>query len=76
MRSGKPGLHRIDSHVVAEILAAETSAPASSDFSVMLDAVIGRLVAVEPASRRLGKQQVVLAGGPLGPDGEAERRAP
>ena len=47
MGSGKPGLHRIDSEVVAEILAAE-SPTGFLRLQVMLDSVIGRLVAVDP----------------------------
>jgi len=47
MGSGKRGLHRIDSEVVAEILAAE-SPTGFLRLQVMLDSVIGRLVAVDP----------------------------
>jgi len=44
--TGKPGLHRIDSNVVAEIVA--TGHPTGFiRLQVMLDSVIGRLVAVE-----------------------------
>jgi hypothetical protein len=47
MGSGKPGLHRIDSQVVEEILATE-SPTGFFRLQVMLDSVIGRLVAVDP----------------------------
>jgi hypothetical protein len=44
--TGKPGLHRIDSNVVAEIVA--TGHPTGFiRLQVMLDSVIGRLVAVD-----------------------------
>lgn len=44
--SGTPGLHRIDSDVVAEIVA--TGHPTGFvRLQVMLDSVIGRLVAVD-----------------------------
>jgi hypothetical protein len=46
MGSGKAGLHRIDSDVVAEILAAERHT-GFVRLQVMLDSVIGRLVAVD-----------------------------
>jgi hypothetical protein len=45
--SGEPALQRIDSSVVAQILAAERSAGILR-LQVMLDSVIGRLVAVDP----------------------------
>ena len=44
--SGKPGLHRIDSGAVAEILAAG-HLTGFVRLQVMLDSVIGRLVAVD-----------------------------
>jgi hypothetical protein len=44
--SGEPGLHRIDSNVVADILAAERPT-GFVRLQVMLDSVIGRLVAVD-----------------------------
>ncbi len=46
MGSGQPGLHRIDSQVVAEMLAAE-SPTGFLRLQVMLDSVIDRLVAVD-----------------------------
>jgi len=46
MGSGQPGLHRIDSQVVAEMLATESSA-GFLRLQVMLDSVIDRLVAVD-----------------------------
>lgn len=46
MGSDKPGLHRIDSDVVPEILAAERPI-GFVRLQVMLDSVIGRLVAVD-----------------------------
>jgi hypothetical protein len=49
LRSGKPGLHRIDSDVVAEILAAGRPT-GFVRLQVMLDSVIGRLVAVDRSS--------------------------
>jgi hypothetical protein len=45
--SGEPAPQRIDSSVVAQILAAERSA-GFLRLQVMLDSVIGRLVAVDP----------------------------
>jgi len=44
--SGKPGLHRIDSDVGAEIVAAGHPT-GFVRLQVMLDSVIGRLVAVD-----------------------------
>ena len=44
--SGKPGLHRIDSDVVAKILAAGRPT-GFVRLQFMLDSVIGRLVAVD-----------------------------
>ena len=44
--NGGHGLHRIDPDVVAEILAAERT-PGFIRLEVMLNSVIGRLVAVD-----------------------------
>jgi hypothetical protein len=46
--SGGPGLHRIDPDVVTEILAAADQTTGFSRLELMLNNVIGRLVAVDP----------------------------
>ena len=46
----EPGLHRIDRAAVAEILAGEDTA-GFARLQVMLDSVIGRLVAIDQTSR-------------------------
>jgi hypothetical protein len=50
---GAPGLHRIDPNVVAEILAAERTS-GFVRLQVMLDSVVGRLVAVDQGPRHSG----------------------
>ena len=48
---GGSGLHQIDRGSVAEILAASDRAGGFSRLELMLNDVIGRLVAVEPRPR-------------------------
>jgi hypothetical protein len=51
MGGGGTGLHRVEPHVVAEILAASEHATGFSRLELMLDNVLGRLVAVDRPQR-------------------------